>query len=140
MPRKPNPNPPGRGAHLRGDFPQRYHRPQQRVTVPRDIAEQLRHVAPDIQLQQLVESLLVKFLIDLNHPIERTPEPKVSVTMTTAQMRDLDEHTEDSHVLYCPTCDATHDLYDAALPLDSTPVDAQGHAYQLVTADEIEKS
>ncbi len=124
----------GNRTGKRGSYPPR------KVVISLDIAKALRQHASNIQLQPLVESLLVKFLIDLGHPIERTPAPKGSEPMTTAQMRDRDEHTEDSHLLYCPTCDATHDLYDAALPLDRAPVDAQGHAYQLVTEAEIESN
>lgn len=38
--------------------------PQRKVVIPLDIAKDLRKIAPDMQLQQLVETLLIKFLIE----------------------------------------------------------------------------
>lgn len=64
MPRKPNPDAPGRGNRS----PRRYHPPPRRVVIGKDIAEALRSYAPEIRLQQLVESLLVEFLSKLNEP------------------------------------------------------------------------
>lgn len=52
--------------------------PKRAVVIDKDIATALERYAPDIQLQQLVDALLVEFLIKLGYPFERKEDKGTS--------------------------------------------------------------
>ena len=61
--------------------------------------------------------------------------------MTVTQMRAIDAKTEDSHCLYCETCDEQADLYSPEMDHydpDQHPTCDYQHPYQLLTQDQVD--
>jgi hypothetical protein len=66
MPRKANPSAPGQGNHSSRRY--KGGPPRRTVVIDKNLARQLRHIAPAIKIDNLVHALLVQFLSSLDAP------------------------------------------------------------------------